>query len=73
MTENQELESWWRSIEESVIRGESSPLGLPEGLDPRLVDLAQAAVCEVRMDLDSIPGLLEKAAGPAGLYSSAIK
>ncbi|MAJ28186.1 hypothetical protein CBD41_02040 [bacterium TMED181] len=63
MVDNQELESWWRSIEESVIRGGSSPQGLPEGLDPRLVDLAQAAVCEVRMELDSIPDLLEKASG----------
>jgi class 3 adenylate cyclase len=60
MSEIQPLQHWWRCIEESVIRGESSPQGLPDAMDPPLVDLAQAAVCEVRMDLDSIADLLKK-------------
>ena len=60
MSEIQPLQHWWRCIEESVIRGESSPQGLPDAMDPPLVDLAQAAVCEVRMDLDPIADLLKK-------------
>ena len=63
MTDSAQLQHWWRCIEESVIRGESSPQGLPSSLDPLLVDLAQAAVCEVRMDLDPIADLLTKTAG----------
>ncbi len=71
MSEGTALENWWRCIEESVIRGESSPQGLPKETDPLLVDLAQAAVCEVRMDFDPIAGLLEKTADQGEPWSDA--
>ncbi|OUU20583.1 MAG: hypothetical protein CBC13_10460 [Planctomycetia bacterium TMED53] len=63
MSEGIALDNWWRCIEESVIRGESKPQGLPDSLDPLIVDLAQAAVCLVRMDLEPMSDLLKKTEG----------
>ena len=71
MTDPAQLQHWWRCIEESVIRGESSPQGLPDSMDPLLADLAQAAVCEVRMDLDPIADLLTKTADLEQPWASA--
>lgn len=71
MNDPAQLQHWWRCIEESVIRGESSPQGLPDSMDPLLVDLAQAAVCEVRMDLDPIADLLTKTADLEQPWASA--
>lgn len=54
------LDQWWRIVEESVIRGELQPVGFEDSVPEELVNLARAAVCEVRMDLEPVEKYLEK-------------
>ncbi|MGE4618300.1 MAG: adenylate/guanylate cyclase domain-containing protein [Planctomycetota bacterium] len=58
MSESDLLISWWAFVEEAVIRGEGDLPDQPSGIPVSVEALAEAAVAEVRLDLDRAEELL---------------
>ena len=59
MSESELLFSWWASVEEAVIRGDGAAPAIPKGAPVEVQALAEAAVAEVRFDLDRAQQLLD--------------
>ena len=60
MSESELLFSWWASVEEAVIRGDGAAPAIPKGAPVEVQALAEAAVAEVRFDLDRAQQLLDE-------------